>query len=589
MRYYFVLFLYLFFISSSAQTLQLGRAIVTAEGAGPADFVVRVLEARNPQNAPLGYDWNTSRHASPKWIRGSNTSPSGCQSCAGLGNVFGITYDNSTPPAIFIATTNIYMSTCYGTAGAGAVYKISGANDSVTALTNTSQTLIRHDSVLTRAIWNTGSGLGNICYASNSKFLFLTNFEDGKIYRVNSGTGIVTGTYDPFGDDNKLAGYCPLGERIWGIGYYQHRLYFARWSEDAARTTTGLKNGIYSIELDSATLDFTGTINADGSYHDAVEQLEIEGGSTLIPNYPNDLSTYPGTTASYPNLNNITAPISDIEFSTDGKMLIAERSMPADKVTSNFDFHAAHFSRVFEFQKTSGSWQSTNDFFVGNIYASTNSAGGTDYGYGIAGCDSTTKLIYADNSFALYAQQGLNAVSNCEQMVWSTGDGLRYPDYNPVGNTSTYTNCIYGIAGIPVAGNSDVANSANWIKTTSIYVDLDSVWNVPKAKMGDVDIYRLPCSVDDCQSTFIDGFRQSNFESHLYPNPASNMLIIDFMTETKHPAAIQLLDVSGKIVSEMISEKSKEIIDLTRVESGIYLVKVIIDGKSKTIKVSVVK
>ena len=589
MKNHFTLFLSILFLNSSAQIIQLGQAIVTSEGAGPAAYVMRVLETRNPQNAPLGYDWATSRYANPQWTKGSNTSPAGCQGCTGLGNVFGIAYDNSTPATIFVAATNIYMSTSYGFAGAGGIYKIDGVTGSPSKLTNTSATFIRHDTSSVKAIWNTGSGLGNICYATDSKFIFATNFEDGKIYRINSANGLVSGTYDPFNDDNKTAGYCPLGERIWGIGYYGFRLYFARWSEDAVRKTTGLKNGIYSIALDSTTLDFTGTINADGSFSNAIEQLEIEGGTPLLPDFPYNLSQYAGTTASYPNLNTITAPVSDIEFSTDGKMLIAERSMPADKVTSNFDFHAAHFSRVFEFQKSNGNWQSTNNFFVGNIYSSTNSAGGTDYGYGIAGCDSTTNMIYADSSFALYLRNGLNKVSNCEQKIWSTGDGLRYPAYNPVSNNSTYANTIYGIAGIPVTGNSNITNDSAWIKTTSIYVDFDSVWNVPKASLGDVDIYRLRCSVNDCQHTSISSLAEENFGSNLYPNPANNMLVIDFLTETKSPSTIQMLDASGKTITELMSQKNKETIDLGGLESGLYLVKVTREGKSKTIRVSVVK
>lgn len=570
----------------NAQILQLGKAVVTSEGAGPADYVVHVLDIRNPQNAPLGYDWPGAKLTNAGWVRGSNTAFAGCQNCSGIGNVFGIAYDHSAPPNIYVAATNIYKSTFYGFGGAGAIYKVDRLNGNPSQVTGTSSSYINHDSVVSRTIWNTGPGLGNICSPAGGKYLFATNFEDGKIYKINAATGEVKATYDPFEDDDKLAGYCALGERIWGVAFYDNKLYFSRWAEDAARTTPGIRNGIYSITLSAADLEFPGTVNADGSYYNATETLEIEGGSALIPNYPNDLSAYAGTTASYPNLNNITAPISDIEFSSDGKMLVSEKSMASNKVTSNFDYNSAHFSRVFEFEKSGGLWVSTHNFFIGNIYANTNSAGGVDYGYGIAGCDSITKQIYADNSFLVYQQNGYSRLSNCEQLIWASGDALRYPDYNPVGNASNYANTIYGIAGVPITGNSATANAQDWVKTTSIYVDLDSVWNVAKAALGDVDIYRLNCSLDNCTATDVVSQQEQIF-GIAYPNPALNQLTVRLVDGSETPFKLQLTNPAGQLMMERFEEGNTTVIPLTGVVAGIYFVKIIQGNKATTVKISV--
>lgn len=573
-----------FTVQLNAQLLEFGRAIVTNEGTGPADYVLRILETRDPQFAPLGYDWPSRKITHADWIKGSNTSVSGCQNCTGMGNIFGIAYSTASPADIFVTSTNIYQSTCYGKGGAGAVYKIDRTDGHVITFCGTSQTFINHNTDSTNQIWNTGPGLGNVCYAAELKAMYVTNFEDGKIYKITP-FGIIQATYDPFGDDNKTAGYCPLGERIWGIGYYNNRLYFSRWSEDATRTTNGLKNGIYSIELGLAG-SFPGTLNSDGSYHDATETPEIICGGSLIPNFPYNLSSYSGTTANYPNLNNITAPISDIEFSSDGKMLVAERSMPGNKVSSNFDFNAAHFSRVFEFEKSNNQWQNTTDFFVGNIYSSTNCAGGIDYGYGQPGCDSATKNIFADGSYSNYLTNNLNNVSNCEKLVWSTGDGLRYPQYNPSGNNSNYDNTIYGIAAIPISGNSNNPNTANWVKTTSIYVDLDSVWNVPKTSMGDVDIYRMPCRENTCSTVGMQNAKAEYKHLILAPNPASTYTVLNSTDFTLKGQTVYLTNLMGQIIKTYTFELNNGQINLDGISSGDYIV--VVPGY-KNIRLTVAK
>jgi hypothetical protein len=583
----FAAILFLIPVVLNAQLLQLGKAIVTSEGVNSADYTVHILETRKPENAVLGYDWPTTRTTHPDWVRGSNTNANGCQGCSGIGNVFGIAYDKSTPPNVFVAATNMYNSVFYGSGGAGAIYKLDKLNGAATRLTTTSSTFINHDSVVVRSIWNTGSGLGNICYGGGDNIMFATNFEDGKIYMINPTTGSVRSTYDPFEDDDKVPGYAPLGERIWGIAYYNNKLYFSRWVEDATRATQGLKNGIYSIELNTGNLSFPGTVNADGSFHDGNETLEIVAGTALIPNYPHNLSSYAGTTANYPNLNNITAPVSDIEFSSDGKMLVAERSMAEDKVISNFDFNSAHFSRVFEFENSGGQWQSTHNFFVGNIYANTNTAGGVDYGYGIAGCDSITKNIFADSSFLVYQQSGLKHLSNCEQLVWSTGDALRYPSYNPVGIISNYDNTIYGIAGISINGNSTRPNTSDWVKTASIYVDLDSVFNVSKARLGDVDIYRLSCSLDNCTATGVQN-DETQIISAVYPNPAINQVVIEQKESNSLPLNVHIYNASGQLVKQEQKNERIATISLSGFASGMYFMKLMQGAKITTVKLSVI-
>ena len=69
---------------------------------------------------------------------------------------------------------------------------------------------------------NFGVGLGNICYDNWNDQLFITNFEDGKIYRYNM-SGDLLSSFDPFTADDGSNGFVGHGETIWGINVLETR------------------------------------------------------------------------------------------------------------------------------------------------------------------------------------------------------------------------------------------------------------------------------------------------------------------------------------------------------------------------------
>ena len=89
-------------------------------------------------------------------------------------------------------------------------------------------------------------GLGNIAYDCECNQLFVTNMEDGKIYRLSMG-GTTLSTFDHATPDNGLPGFAPPGEKVWGIGVYNHRVYYGVWGGGA--------NGVWSKGL-SSNCDF---------------------------------------------------------------------------------------------------------------------------------------------------------------------------------------------------------------------------------------------------------------------------------------------------------------------------------------------
>ncbi|TAK67373.1 MAG: T9SS type A sorting domain-containing protein [Bacteroidetes bacterium] len=362
-------------------------AVATVYALTSGDPVVGIVNLKNKNTCPI------NANCAPEMY-----FPSLCDKSV-LGDVFGVTLDDAGN--IYVTATSAYFSDEYGFGGPGAIYKINGVFNGPTVFA---------------ALPNNATAkpaLGNIAFDKNNHQFFVTNMEDGKIYRLAM-NGATLSTFDPLSADNGSPGFAPLGERLWGIGVYNNKVYYSVWSEDCGTQSASLSNEIRSVALTSL-----------GEFDASSEQAEIT------------LPVLPG--ANYSN------PVSDISFSSDGKMLLSERTM-LDETTPN-----AHASRVLEYQYSSGNWvQSPNIFTIGQ-----------------SGLDASCLI---SGSPALGAAGG--ASYGNDGMVWATGDALRYDAGN--------SNYIYGLQGLPPTGGS-IANS--------YLIDLwgnVSIGN--KRNLGDVEI-----------------------------------------------------------------------------------------------------
>lgn len=284
-----------------------GEAILTCfSDNNNANPVVGLFDIRNPSaNAPgFNTNWNAPHGAQPTWTRQS------------LGEVFGIALDDASPPNIYLTSTTVYTTTVVTQTapGTGQVFKING----ITGVA----------APLGAALPNTGQGLGNIAFDPSSKDLFVTNFYDGKIYRIDRNSGNVQATFDPFAQFDSTQstpkGYVPLAERIFGIAVHDNRVWYGRW----------LPSEVWSID-----------INFSGS-----PALEVVVGP----------------------LGNSVNAIADIEFTKDGEMLVAERGMQGTEVLT-----APHHSRVLKYTPVGTGWTpSTHTYSIGS--SANNSSGGVD-------------------------------------------------------------------------------------------------------------------------------------------------------------------------------------------------------------------
>lgn len=216
-------------------------------------------------------------------------------------------------------------------AAAGTIYKIDAYTGDVSVFASLPQQNADLAFFGDAGIWHrtAGPGLGNISYDIENQTFYVTNFEDGKIYRINL-EGEVLDAYDPLMSDNGLPGMPAMGERIWGIDVYDHKLYFSVWHSTTLNAPYSGYPEVYSIEL-----------NEDGSFM-GNERKEF---TFSVPNYPN-----------------IYSPISDIDFNENGRMLIAQRTMLNDVTVYNHQSAAA----IYDYNTTLDKWEIAGKLRVGH-------------------------------------------------------------------------------------------------------------------------------------------------------------------------------------------------------------------------------
>ena len=195
-----------------------------------ASFVFGLLDLRTPPPAQYGINgptaplWNPPMHHETSW------------NAEYLGLVFGTEIDADGD--MYLTAGGLYPGGSffrqYGTLGGGAtslaaagtVYKI----DRLTGVPSVF-TVLPQQITNMGAGFMTGPGLGNIGYDVDFDQFFVTNLEDGKIYRIAAAGGAPVGTaYDPLAPDTGAPGMPVLTDRLWAICVYNKQVYYSVWN-----------------------------------------------------------------------------------------------------------------------------------------------------------------------------------------------------------------------------------------------------------------------------------------------------------------------------------------------------------------------
>lgn len=490
---------------SGSATLTLGDAVVTGfsgttasrhapHGKTPIDqtFInvsgpsVRIFDPRRPVVVWTGRYW---------------AAPHRRDIAAGtLGQVFGIAIDNAAFPNVYFAATSVYglnlvtpdtdrdtvpervrkggrnvewMRGQFGPGGGpGSIWKLDGRTGQVSLFA-------------TITLSGTASGpasLGNLAFDPVHQQLFASDLSTGMIHRFamngrdlghydhgitgRSAAGLPQVAYDEgsrasigsdaFDTENPATwGFASAERRVWGVAVQGN-------ADDGVRLYYAVADGtIWSVGLDRVG-DFAG---------DPRREITLPEGAK-------------------------EPPVSDITFTHDGRMIVAERAV----IGSMYDYtpnKRTGVPRVYRFWQelpddpnTATRWyQQPEEYGVGFPRDSRNSAGGVALGYGYRNVrqpDGTIRTV-------------LDYIA-CDEAVFFTGDmlrGFRWADngvYEPDGLLQ-----LHGLQ-ISPAGP---ARGFNVTPGISYFVNYANAMGTHdrSGTIGDVAVYRVPCKDPSCAVT----------------------------------------------------------------------------------------
>ena len=435
-----------------AQTagLQPGEAVLTrfsgavAGPGGPqidaSGTVASIVDVRRPGRPPQGEHWVDEPQRRPV-------------TAAEVGQVFGVTLDEASPPNIYLAATSAFglhvspatgqwMPGMWGPGGGpGTIWRLDAA-DGYRAKP--------FADVKLGGRANTGAALGNLAYDKTARQLYVSDLESGTIHRFDAASGADLGVWDhgtmarpsfldattgqtaslaaiafdpatsatytgcaagPFERTPSCWNLAAAGRRVWGLavrlepGSSSRRLYYAVWSGPGTSTAwDGLpdaekRGSVWSVGL-----------APDGAFVAGDVRREF-----LLPDFfakPEDVAR-----AGY------GSPVADITFSDCSSkpvMLVSERGGQRNLGLGVVEAFAwPHEARTLRYEMDqAGDWRPVGRYDVGFYdrrkegipYLRANGAGGAAFGYGYK----------ADFSEIDRKAPG--------EFVWITGDALCSPD-----------------------------------------------------------------------------------------------------------------------------------------------------------------
>ena len=274
-----------------------------------------------PMNAPASAGYNWEYYHNELAVQNPVAGVQHEWKASHMGEVFGVALSDQQPPNIFVSASTCYgYATWPGTNGPGTIYRLDANTGAITPLPQ-----LPGASGGTPMAGNgnavSDAALGNLCFVrtlSGTPFLYVTNMGDGIIYRVTT-AGVVSGTFDhgltalpqlsyPAVADNPSLVFTPGKRRPWGIGYYCGRIYYSIFdSSDPNPVPLDPSAAGPQCEIWSVAIDSTGNFVANSS----VREIKIPQLSLAFP--------------SFGPLQRSSMPVSDIEFTLGGAMILAER------------------------------------------------------------------------------------------------------------------------------------------------------------------------------------------------------------------------------------------------------------------------
>ena len=344
-----------------------------------------------------------------------------------IGNPFGIAINTRTAEVFLTASTN-YGAGFFGNpsvlnhgslGGAdqveagGAVYKIDAVTGAVSLFANLPQqstTFTVRDcetgTSLVRS--NTSVGLGNIAYDPIFNQYFVTNIEDGRIYRLDA-EGTILDSFDPFTYDDGVAGISILSEVPYGIVVEpgSNRVLFGVIDPQPGAFFADVgAPGIYSIDL-TVTGAFVGTV--DNTYLPVGATYDnYVGTETLHTTIPT------GSGPTY--TTGTTYLISDLEFDPNGNLLVGIRVSCYENFFGSYN----HWAETNLVTIDPGTQLYNNSIFEYDISALGDAGPEDNYGGVSSYIRSDNRIAYVASSADILIETGPHGLAVWEDINFST-------------------------------------------------------------------------------------------------------------------------------------------------------------------------
>lgn len=158
--------------------------------------------------------------------------------------------------------------------------------------------------------------------------------------------------------------------------------------------------------------------------------------------------------------------------------------------------------------------------------------------------------------------------------------------------------------GVSTSGNQP-ANFTTFL-TSGTFETAPTTWTLKEYSLANYinqDIYiGINCVSNDAFIFFIDdisiggsGSTEINENAdqsiHIYPNPAQNVLFINFEEESRKEALINIVDLNGRLVKTINNENTNSglSVDISNLSTGMYTIRFMYDNKVLVKKLSIVR
>ncbi|MCB0641804.1 MAG: hypothetical protein KDC44_09205, partial [Phaeodactylibacter sp.] len=293
-----------------------------------------------------------------------------------IGNIFGLTIDHCGN--VYAAASSNYASVFFFTpsllrygelgggandlAAAGTIYKIDAQTAQASpwvVLPQQAYSFEHHDCEGFQTFSRTtGPGLGNLTFNHDTRNFYVSNFEDGRIYRIDT-LGTIVETYDPFDLDNGNPGPPDLIETPYALTVKNDgtELFFGTMGTG---DFAGNPAGVYSIPL-----------NPDGSFVGTVDNSSMPAGATW--------DNLVGSETFHASVDYFgTCYISGMEFTPDDRLLVGQRIGCNNVIQGSYN----HQGKTHLFSDNGSGLYSVLDGIIvssAGVFAPTNAYGGVSY------------------------------------------------------------------------------------------------------------------------------------------------------------------------------------------------------------------